>query len=531
MARTAKKLKPTAASRSTPPRKKNPTAKAKAETERKRKNKKKAADDDGASSDDSADEDEDESTKTVLCVNWKKHPELSEKLVAIILEDKLIKQSLFPPCGPNASTTKGGGKPKATAHWELCLLLLGELPRYKESLAAAGNVPADKLAYANKMKNRITAMGKTTRKYNREMGETGAGIDHAADIDMNLQNAFTTKWAAISAECPWYFDMRNLIGQRPNLVPTGLGHSGTAVAPGVIIPTPTVDSAAHTDDRNDDDDASSVLIDDWEPTPPPSPRHHRHKRTFAEIDNDEAPAGSDDVASESAPAAKDEDEDEEDGGGEGEDDDEGEKRVRKKRVKEVKEVKEVKPPRKTPAKPTVSTPAVPTPSVAPKAAKKTRMAEFSEIAKDEERTRRQEIELATLRARLQMKTIEVKGGIVEKREERRRVKEEARREERMMKLEMKKARMQYAHELRMAATGTAMGTGRMSSSASHAGTSFDTYSRAVSDSHCSSSEQPDYPFDGFNGNAVAGSSSSAGDDTMSSFDNFDYSAMDFSNLG
>ncbi|KAJ7042723.1 hypothetical protein C8F04DRAFT_1251536 [Mycena alexandri] len=113
-----------------------------------------------------------------------------------------------------------------------------------------------------------------------------------------------------------------------------------------------------------------------------------------------------------------------------------------------------------------------------------------------------------------MKQLEVKGRIVEMREERRRAKEDAKREERMMKLEMKKAKMKYTHELRMAA----MGTGRMSLSASHADTSFDTHSRA-SGSHYSSSE---HAFDGFSGNAMAGPST-GGDDN-----GFDYSTMDFS---
>jgi hypothetical protein len=37
-------------------------------------------------------------------------------------------------------------------------------------------------------------MAKTTRDYNKEMGETGAGIQKAAEIDMNVKNVFTTKW-------------------------------------------------------------------------------------------------------------------------------------------------------------------------------------------------------------------------------------------------------------------------------------------------------------------------------------------------
>lgn len=78
------------------------------------------------------------------------------------MEHKQIKQSLYPPCGPNASTTNGGGKPKSNAHWDLFVLLLGDDEKYKASLAAAEAAaavkkPKMKLAYANKIKNRLSA--------------------------------------------------------------------------------------------------------------------------------------------------------------------------------------------------------------------------------------------------------------------------------------------------------------------------------------------------------------------------------------
>lgn len=37
-------------------------------------------------------------------------------------------------------------------------------------------------------------MAKIARGYDQEMGQTGAGIENAASIDMNKNNAFTTKW-------------------------------------------------------------------------------------------------------------------------------------------------------------------------------------------------------------------------------------------------------------------------------------------------------------------------------------------------
>ncbi|KAJ7738855.1 hypothetical protein DFH07DRAFT_752405, partial [Mycena maculata] len=132
--------------------------------------------------------------------SWK-DPARSEKLLALIAEDKFIKQSLYPPCGPNASTTNGGGKPKVEAQWQLAMLLLGEDEKYKASIEAAASNPKDRLGYANKIKNRLGVMAKITRGYDREMGETGAGIENAASIDMSKTNGFTTKWGTYLCSC------------------------------------------------------------------------------------------------------------------------------------------------------------------------------------------------------------------------------------------------------------------------------------------------------------------------------------------
>ncbi|KAG1798342.1 hypothetical protein EV424DRAFT_1352573 [Suillus variegatus] len=60
-----------------------------------------------------------------------------------------------------------------------------------------------------------------------EMGEMGAGITCEDEINMNVKNVFTTKWEIIKEACPWFFEMRELIAERPNQVPVGLGNSAT----------------------------------------------------------------------------------------------------------------------------------------------------------------------------------------------------------------------------------------------------------------------------------------------------------------
>ncbi|KAJ7743526.1 hypothetical protein B0H14DRAFT_2406971, partial [Mycena olivaceomarginata] len=131
--------------------------------------------------------------------SWK-DPALSVSLIAYIFQDALIKQALFPSPGPNASTKKGGGKKKVDAHWDLAKLLLDENPTYEPAITAAAADPKTRLTWANKIKTgwpRI--MKKTARKHIIDLGQTGAGIKEASDVDMSRPNGFTNKWGACPA--------------------------------------------------------------------------------------------------------------------------------------------------------------------------------------------------------------------------------------------------------------------------------------------------------------------------------------------
>ncbi|KAJ7445024.1 hypothetical protein B0H11DRAFT_2341698 [Mycena galericulata] len=494
---------------SKPSRQRTQTSKAKAQPAKKTTKPKKKKKPD-VSSEDTADELEDEidiPAKSVLDVDWK-DPDLSSKLVALIMESKDIKQSLYPPCGPNVSTTKGGGKPKTTAQFDLFVLLLGEDDKYKDAVAAAAiGKPKVRLRYGNKIKNRLSTMAKMTRAFDKEMGETGAGIHKAADINTSVTNSFTTKWE-ISDSCPWFFDMRNLIAQRPNLVPTGLGHSSTGVVAGVFIPAPApADDDAIVveggEDDDDDDSTSSVPLGDWARSPGRTPEPENHKRNFSDIDDaeDVEGGGSGDDYQPTSPVAS-----------ETEEVDPG---VAAGMVKAKGEETH----RKNAAKPSTSKPAPAAPAAAPKPSKKTKMAEFSDIAKTEEQTRQKELELAALRTRQQIKVTEVKGRLVEKREDRRREDQKAKREERMMKLRMKELKMRNDHELRMSRAGTS--TSHAASFLDHSRSSGSHAHSHSSGSHYTPSEPSDFPdFDSFNGNAVAGASSSTGDIDFSEFRDF-----------
>ncbi|KAG2081072.1 uncharacterized protein F5147DRAFT_661003 [Suillus discolor] len=112
-----------------------------------------------------------------------------------------------------------GGKTKAAYHWAICVTLFKNHPDYHTPFS----------------------MSEITCKYMDEMGETGAGITREDEINMDVKNSFTTKWgvylydnqlptvqhffmpAIIKEACPWFFDMWEIIAERPNQVPVGLG--------------------------------------------------------------------------------------------------------------------------------------------------------------------------------------------------------------------------------------------------------------------------------------------------------------------
>ncbi|KAJ7835272.1 hypothetical protein B0H14DRAFT_3871181 [Mycena olivaceomarginata] len=413
---------------------------------------------------------------------------LSERLLTGISENKDIKRALFPPVGPNASTSKGGGKTKVAAQWQLCIALFGDDPKYKDVIAAA-TTPKEQLVWANKVKNRLRIMARITRKYITEMGETGAGITCAADIDTSVTNSFTTKWQEISASCPWFFEMRELIGQRPNLIPVGLGNSESEFDVDVLNPAPPAhdhsSDAGNSLEHTLEDEAS--VQQDRDPTSADDDVH-----SAMEYDHDthnQVAATSDDSYHPSSPtttsfALLSDSEDEED-------------------VKPSKKGKAVVKSRKTAAASSRSTPAPSAPAVAPKALKKGKLAEFAEVARAEEVTRQKEIDLASIRARQSLKEMELRLRMNEVKEKGRREDNRARREQRQARLRMKEMKLKMAHELHLRTLATA------GSSHTHAASFFDSENRAGSSSEYGQSDAGD-SFAGSLGSMGAGPSSDGG---------------------
>ncbi|KAF8188754.1 hypothetical protein K438DRAFT_1764014 [Mycena galopus ATCC 62051] len=200
--------------------------------------------------------------------------ELTWTLVSA-MEDNDIREGLFPGAGGPVKSRLLKTKPKTYWHYELAVICFGaENGLYKEAFDAA--IPPAQIGLWNmKIKNRIAALVTKARANITAMGETGAGLGSADEI--NEGTALATKWDEIRLESPWFFEIRKLITSRPNLQPVGVGNNETAVDTSILLPT-TDDDASSTFDMQSDiyHDISDTEED---PPHPPAPTS----------DNDEDP--------------------------------------------------------------------------------------------------------------------------------------------------------------------------------------------------------------------------------------------------
>ncbi|KZT21628.1 hypothetical protein NEOLEDRAFT_1073284, partial [Neolentinus lepideus HHB14362 ss-1] len=136
-------------------------------------------------------------------------------LITAITDDSEIKQGLFPAPGANVSTSQGGGKPKADHYWALCIALFSEHEDYRDHFARVnrGSTTStkDRTLWGDKIKNRLRKMATQVREIRDQMGETGEGIQHKEDLWEGSE--LCNKWQLHESECPWYWDMKALIGQ------------------------------------------------------------------------------------------------------------------------------------------------------------------------------------------------------------------------------------------------------------------------------------------------------------------------------
>ncbi|EIN04728.1 hypothetical protein PUNSTDRAFT_138373 [Punctularia strigosozonata HHB-11173 SS5] len=202
---------------------------------------------------------------------WEKNPDLTWSLISAVEDNEDIKQALFPGVGANVSTGRGGGKPKTEFQYMVAAEVFGKHDSFKDEFHAAKTSKEKKL-WSDKIKNRIDKLIKATKQYKEELGSTGEGIQHSSDIDEDAKNEFVNKWLAIKSKFPWFFEIRNLIAERPNVTPVGIGNSSSEFDLSVLgqsdseptIPGELSDdepAIEKTDDENHDEDGGLVIVE------------------------------------------------------------------------------------------------------------------------------------------------------------------------------------------------------------------------------------------------------------------------------
>ncbi|KAA1470051.1 hypothetical protein DENSPDRAFT_669018 [Dentipellis sp. KUC8613] len=188
-------------------------------------------------------------------VDWKDNT-LTWSIITAIEDDEKIRSGLFPGPGKTPSTANGGGKAKTDWYYQIAEKTFKDHEEYSEPFAKATSAKA-KAKWSEKIKNRLDKLSKLTIEHIRTLDKTGEGIQCEADI-WECDNQFVNKWREVKASFPWFFEMRDLVGSRPNRINDHLlGNSGTI---GTTIPDFDTEDPSSVDD--DIDTYSDVLRDE-----------------------------------------------------------------------------------------------------------------------------------------------------------------------------------------------------------------------------------------------------------------------------
>ncbi|KAJ6563902.1 hypothetical protein B0H19DRAFT_1067506 [Mycena capillaripes] len=181
-------------------------------------------------------------------IDWNGDHDLTRTLVTAIEEDEDTRRSLFPPPG---APQRNGGFAKKHFHWRLAKKCFEDHPLYQTAFEKAVT-PKQQDVWSGKIKNRLGVVTDKTKAGIQAMGETGAGLESADDLQPGI--ALTAKWDELKKDSPWFWNiiiMRSLIAERPNLRPVSIGNNANDMDLSILLPT-TDDDVAQTSSPGDD---------------------------------------------------------------------------------------------------------------------------------------------------------------------------------------------------------------------------------------------------------------------------------------
>ncbi|KAJ3727610.1 hypothetical protein C8R42DRAFT_656032 [Lentinula raphanica] len=162
--------------------------------------------------------------------------ELVQIMLAELTDNPEIKQGLFPGPGTvgldndGAPVTKSNSRPKKEYHYMLAEAVFGaDTSEYKLQFDNDVKEAAGRDLWSTRVKNKLEELVSKFKKAKDSMGETGAGLTSEEQIDMSMKNHLTTAWSKVKKTLPCFFTLRDIIGERPNITPVGLGNNDTPI--------------------------------------------------------------------------------------------------------------------------------------------------------------------------------------------------------------------------------------------------------------------------------------------------------------
>ncbi|KAJ7080915.1 hypothetical protein B0H15DRAFT_953272 [Mycena belliarum] len=190
---------------------------------------KKKGQQDGSDSDEPEGDSKDEEGAGVD-IDWNNDIALTWTLINAIEEDADTRRCLFPPPG---SSKRNSGLPKKHYHKILAVKCFAKHSDYAEAYAKPLK-PKMGNYWTDKIKNRIKVLVDKARAHMVTMGRTGAGVESQEDVVPGTELA--TKWDEIVEDLPWFWSIRSLIAERPNLRPVGIGNNASDVDTSLLFP-------------------------------------------------------------------------------------------------------------------------------------------------------------------------------------------------------------------------------------------------------------------------------------------------------
>ncbi|TRM55208.1 hypothetical protein BD626DRAFT_477104 [Schizophyllum amplum] len=189
--------------------------------------------DDGGTSDGGDEQEADPKERT----RWTRGMELG--IVTTISDNPAIQNSLFPPAKMATQGRKlkdANTLPKESAYWGLIDGTLKESEEYKAIWPSIASDAQKRKQWVNKTKGKLRKMVKTVNEWRETLGKTGEGLHSKDEVDTTKPNRFTNLHDACMADCPYFWELRNIIAERPNHVPQGVGNNSSAIDMSALQP-------------------------------------------------------------------------------------------------------------------------------------------------------------------------------------------------------------------------------------------------------------------------------------------------------